>query len=137
MERQSKTNTRTPTNRTRSGASGDEHQIRVIRLYEDSTNLLVTNIKAGSGAQGEWTYNCMFVPEPTRSLNFTLGIFPSPQPGSETCVYTPLGLTNEPQDLLDQLDYFTESFQFPKTQLSAFFRQLCDRLTDDGDKDTE
>lgn len=37
--------------------------------------------------------------------------------------------------MVDRLDFFAESFQFPKGQLPAFFRQLSEKLANDDDDD--
>lgn len=119
LERQSVA--RTPTGPARKGT--DEHQTRLIRFYEDVTNLLVTNIKAthtkpahAAGGDGEWTYVCMVTPpsgnrachsavspalaDAGADLNFQLTIFPSatspPSDASaQQLIYTPVGMENE------------------------------------------
>ncbi|KZV90086.1 hypothetical protein EXIGLDRAFT_720662 [Exidia glandulosa HHB12029] len=127
------------------------HQERLVRFYEDITNVLVTSIRAGPpvggvGSEGEWTYNCCISMGPGGiDLSFKLTTF-APANGvkseDQPWVYTPVNLERErPQVRLEVLDFFGESFQFPKKQLPAFFKQLSEKIAPDaapaGDDDDD
>ncbi|PFH54148.1 hypothetical protein AMATHDRAFT_135780 [Amanita thiersii Skay4041] len=146
--------------RSRTGAAGleDSKNVKVIRFYEDITNLLVTNMRHQAGqrpGQDEWTFTCIYTysengisPDALqKSLSFTLRTSrpeaeDTDEPG-ESLYYVPQDLDKEPPEFVSRLGFLNHPFTFERKQLSLFLRTLHDSLKEalsvdsDGEKDDE
>ncbi|KAI0819074.1 hypothetical protein BC629DRAFT_1730934 [Irpex lacteus] len=136
----------------------------VLKLYEDLTNFLITNVVPGQAAYPafpdlrEKTFHCTCThvgPVSGKGINpsvqFTLRHMWKPRdhesaspPTSkkdliETVEYIP-NLQNESEEFKAGLDFFKDSFVFERDQLHVFMRTLGERLADlageesDGEK---
>jgi len=122
-------------------AKPDISTSKILKLYEDMTNVHITGYKAEKAEHGltdNDVYSCI-VSMDERSLGFKLKIHFNPAAGTfspsksaafEPLVsYTPTTLEQETdQDLLDSLDFLTDSFEFHPSQFDTFLRTLVDRV---------
>ncbi|KAL0573374.1 hypothetical protein V5O48_008593 [Marasmius crinis-equi] len=136
--------------------SDDPKHTEVIKFYEDTTNLLIPNMKVQPGNSGkdDWVLTCVYsyVGEgnnpPTKSLNFSLRTSHEnkaeagqPDNSTETMFYTPQMLEHEPAEFTKKLGFLGSSFSFPRTQLPLFLRTMYETiggaLEEGGDSDVE
>jgi len=137
----------TPHHQFKSSKSApDAAKDELIRLYEDITNLLITNVKTGI----DTSYRCVYSPslQPDQSPNasisfdFTLTKMPadpaSPgQSGFEQIMYMPGSSLNNEPGLAERLEYFGREFKFPVFQLAGFFKQLVSHLSGEHEEEEE
>ncbi|EPQ57972.1 hypothetical protein GLOTRDRAFT_114527 [Gloeophyllum trabeum ATCC 11539] len=107
---------------------------RVIRFYEDLTNLLVPKHymekSPHEGLPDEWCFSCVYThAETSNALNFSLRLFSEPAPdGSDDLIdqvkYTPYELDKETDEFREKLGFFNTPFTFERSQLHVFLRSL-------------
>ncbi|KAJ7632827.1 hypothetical protein FB45DRAFT_1057849 [Roridomyces roridus] len=118
--------------------SEDPKHTQLVSLYEDITNLLITDIKVQESNffnLEDWTVTCIYTqPDSQRSLGFLLRfvweptnpdeIPESPEDLEKGTSYTPLNLDKESPHFIDELDFLNTGFAFPRRQLPIFFASL-------------
>ncbi|KAK0210995.1 hypothetical protein DFS33DRAFT_344094 [Desarmillaria ectypa] len=135
------------------GAQEPKHGA-TIQFYEDITNLLITNVrneKCGKRDKEEdWILTCIYTyidedlpgdPDSNgKSLNFNLRLCHELVEGNEyadAILYSPLELDKEPEDFVEQLDFLSGPFTFPRRQLPVFIRTINNTIgkTVQGDEE--
>ncbi|KAH9950253.1 hypothetical protein B0H21DRAFT_724014 [Amylocystis lapponica] len=123
---------------------------RVVRLYEDMTNFLITGAKIEKSQYfdlDETVFTCIYTHKDNRldsggvSLNFTLReswITPETMDSELQIMskdqlvsqikYEPLNLDKEPPEFVKNLDFFKDPFMFSTDQMTVFLKTLTDRL---------
>ncbi|EAU88775.2 hypothetical protein CC1G_01148 [Coprinopsis cinerea okayama7 len=149
-------------NRNGPMASGtnEVQSTKVIRLYEDLTNVLISGVKCAKNTYGaeDWTFNCVYThtdplqPEldggPSPSLNFLLRFCNEPPAGqpykpgmklTEIIHFQPLELDKETPEFIEKLGFLKNPFSFNKGQLALLVKTLSEALgdSDDGDDDDD
>ncbi|KAI0053867.1 hypothetical protein FA95DRAFT_1551627 [Auriscalpium vulgare] len=119
-----------------------------VRLYEDMTNLLVTNVKFETCEYldlEDCVFLCVFTHSDMRSLTFTLTLTWVPKDGEvlpitskeqllPTVRYRPMELDKEHDEYVQKLEFLGDSFTFTRDQLDVFMKTLNDQLG--GGQDT-
>ncbi|KAK0451114.1 hypothetical protein EV421DRAFT_1899338 [Armillaria borealis] len=122
------------------GAQEPKHGA-TIQFYEDVTNLLITNVRnekcSKRDKEEDWILTCIYtyVDEDTpgdpdsngKSLNFNLRLCHELVEGNEyadAILYSPLELDKEPEEFVNQLDFLSGPFTFPRRQLPVFIRTI-------------
>ncbi|OBZ69170.1 hypothetical protein A0H81_10976 [Grifola frondosa] len=127
----------------------DPLQHRIIRLYEDMTNMLITGVKLEKNAMTdieEPIFTCIYTcsgtgDAPPFSLNFTLrqvydrpdDLAPNITVASkdqleEKFRYTPLNLDKELPEFVQRLSFFKDPFAFSYGQMTIFLKTLTDTM---------
>ncbi|KAJ4487706.1 hypothetical protein J3R30DRAFT_3695297 [Lentinula aciculospora] len=122
--------------------------LQLVRLYEDSTNLLIMGLKPQRSQYlnlDDWTATCVFTymssnDASRHSLNFTLICrWERLNPEDDTTVknkgelhemmyYEPLELDKEPEEFIERLQHMGTAFSFTRDQLALFMRTLYNTL---------
>ncbi|KAG7448039.1 uncharacterized protein BT62DRAFT_1003814 [Guyanagaster necrorhizus] len=122
------------------GAQEPKHGA-TIQFYEDVTNLLITNVRnekcSKRDKEEDWILTCIYTyvdedspgdPDSNgKSLNFNLRLCHELAEGNEyadAVLYSPLELDKEPEDFVQQLDFLSGPFTFPRRQLPVFIRTI-------------
>ncbi|KAK0239893.1 hypothetical protein EDD85DRAFT_823717 [Armillaria nabsnona] len=112
-----------------------------IQFYEDVTNLLITNVRnekcSKRDKEEDWILTCIYTyvdedspgdPDSNgKSLNFNLRLCHELAEGNEytdAVLYSPLELDKEPEEFVNQLDFLSGPFTFPRRQLPVFIRTI-------------
>jgi len=136
--------------RTHVKSTEDPKNALVIRLYEDMTNFLVVSAKIEKSVflnLDEPMFTCIYthregtVDAGGASLNFTLReTWEKPDSWDENTPistkddlipkvkYMPRNLENEPEEFVQNLDFFKDAFIFSRDQLPVFLSTLTQRL---------
>ncbi|GFZ47185.1 hypothetical protein JCM24511_04928 [Saitozyma sp. JCM 24511] len=121
-----------------------EKDQQAIRLYEDLTDLNISNVKVRPAKHGkEVVFNCVQTVD-KRSVNFKLRAFLQPDPDLvakradnpwvSMLHYTPEHLDMERDtELLDRLGLFKTEFTMPREQVGMLWEQLKLRISTEGD----
>ncbi|KAI0748687.1 hypothetical protein C8Q80DRAFT_753382 [Daedaleopsis nitida] len=155
---------KTIANRSGPAASGlsrptslETQNASVIRLYEDMTNILVTNLKYEKSDKWpeleEELATCVYTytsgeDDSTWSLHFTLRlIYDLPEGVTATgpvaqselvqkMMYQPKDLDHEPPEYAARLGFFKSAFMFSRGQMSVFIRTLGESVANifDGEE---
>ncbi|CCM04406.1 uncharacterized protein FIBRA_06583 [Fibroporia radiculosa] len=142
----------------RSNTAEDPRNAFVVRLYEDMTNLLVVSVKMEKSTflgLDEPNFTCVYTHKepssdrPATSLNFNLRqIYDKQENWDDSKPITkedlikrvkfqPRDLQNEPQEFVQNLDFFQEPFVFIQDQLPVFLKTLTEKITDIVQGNTE
>ncbi|PCH37755.1 hypothetical protein WOLCODRAFT_114105 [Wolfiporia cocos MD-104 SS10] len=155
-------NTRQPPStvvRTHTKPTDDPKNALVIRLYEDSTNLLITSAKIEKSKYLNLdtpVYTCIYTHKALdpdiegASLNFTLReVWETPEDWDSAVPvsskddllhkvqYNPRDLQNEPPEFVEALDFFREPFVFSRDQLPVFLKTLTEKLNGIADNEED
>ncbi|KAK0196865.1 hypothetical protein F5146DRAFT_1013264 [Armillaria mellea] len=112
-----------------------------IKFYEDVTNLLITNVRnekcSKRDKEEDWILTCIYTyvdedspgdPDSNgKSLNFNLRLCHELNEGNEyadAILYSPLELDKETEEFVNQLDFLSGPFTFPRRQLPVFIRTI-------------
>ncbi|RSH95076.1 hypothetical protein EHS25_000162 [Saitozyma podzolica] len=121
-----------------------EKDQQAIRLYEDLTDLNISNVKVRPAKHGkEVVFNCVQTVD-KRSVNFKLRAFLQPDPDLVAkradnpwvpmLHYTPEHLDMERDtELLDRLGLFKTEFTMPRDQVGMLWEQLKLRISTEGE----
>ncbi|KAF8511126.1 hypothetical protein BU17DRAFT_97470 [Hysterangium stoloniferum] len=123
----------------------DPKHAMVIRLYEELTGVLVTNVRhePGQFKEDDAIYTCVQTTCNDRSLNFTLKFFKefeesdAPRKGDDPVdkvIYTPQFLDMESREFVDQMDFLAQPFTFQKSQMRVFTNTLTSYLEHDDNQ---
>ncbi|KAJ3736045.1 hypothetical protein DFJ43DRAFT_1221245 [Lentinula guzmanii] len=124
--------------------------LQLVRLYEDSTNLLIVGLKPQRSEYlnlDDWTATCVFTyissnDVSKHSLNFMLTCrWERPDPENDAPVrnknelhemmyYEPVELDREPEEFIERLQHMGTAFSFTRDQLALFLRTLYNTLDD-------
>ncbi|KAJ3999191.1 hypothetical protein F5050DRAFT_1739379 [Lentinula boryana] len=122
--------------------------LQLVRLYEDSTNLLIVGLKPQRSEYlnlDDWTATCVFTyissnNASKHSLNFILACrWERTDPENDAPVrnknelhemmyYEPVGLDKEPEQFIERLQHMGTAFSFTRDQLALFLRTLYNTL---------
>ncbi|KAK0483876.1 hypothetical protein IW261DRAFT_985574 [Armillaria novae-zelandiae] len=122
------------------GAQEPKHGA-TIKFYEDVTNLLITNVRnekcSKRDKEEDWILTCIYTyvdedspgdPDSNgKSLNFNLRLCHELNEGNEyadAILYSPLELDKETEEFVNQLDFLSGPFTFPRRQLPVFIRTI-------------
>ncbi|KAK0228780.1 hypothetical protein IW262DRAFT_1456003 [Armillaria fumosa] len=122
------------------GAQEPKHGA-TIKFYEDVTNLLITNVRnekcTKRDKEEDWILTCIYTyvdedspgdPDSNgKSLNFNLRLCHELNEGNEyadAILYSPLELDKETEEFVNQLDFLSGPFTFPRRQLPVFIRTI-------------
>ncbi|KDQ60896.1 hypothetical protein JAAARDRAFT_204689, partial [Jaapia argillacea MUCL 33604] len=127
--------------RPKGGNKDETPEGRVIRFYEDTTNLLVTNHVVERSPYPDVTdqdasFTCVYThSETNNALNFTLRLFWDELPNEsgepemvQKVKYTPHNLEHESPEFRDSLGFLSGVFTFERDQLHVFLKTVADRL---------
>ncbi|EIW65816.1 hypothetical protein TREMEDRAFT_66185 [Tremella mesenterica DSM 1558] len=113
-----------------------------LKLYEDLTDLNITNVKIKTGKAGkEVTFICVQTVE-GRSLNFKLRAYNEPDPSLvgkgdnpwiKMLLYTPEGLEYEDPTFKQRLGFFASEFVAPRDQAQGLWESLKVRISPNGE----
>ncbi|KAA1469339.1 hypothetical protein DENSPDRAFT_834928 [Dentipellis sp. KUC8613] len=126
-------------------AHNDPKNGSAISLYEDMTNLLITNMRFEKSDFPDFDneiFQCMFTHNETKaSLSFTLQRLwslrdpenPPPRIKSKdqlavTMKYTPLNLESESPDFREKIEFLNDVFTFAGEQVDVFFNSMREYL---------
>ncbi|KAJ7724477.1 hypothetical protein DFH07DRAFT_854920 [Mycena maculata] len=128
--------------------SDDPKHSQLVRFYEDTTNLLVTDIKIQEPKYfdlEEWSVTCIYTyidkndENNNRSLGFLLRFTWDPinatapvetKDDLERAIqYAPLHLDKESHEFIEALGFMNKGFTFPRKQLPIFYSSLVESMT--------
>ncbi|KAJ3891951.1 hypothetical protein GG344DRAFT_46253 [Lentinula edodes] len=130
--------------------SDKPQNLQLVRLYEDSTNLLIVGLKPQRSQYlnfDDWTATCVFTyvsshdaKRHSRCLNFMLICrweridleddtpVKSKNQLHEMMYYEPLELDKESEEFIERLQHMGTAFSFTRDQLALFLRTLYNTL---------
>ncbi|KAJ3854624.1 hypothetical protein EV368DRAFT_80428 [Lentinula lateritia] len=128
--------------------SDKPQNLQLVRLYEDSTNLLIVGLKPQRSQHlnfDDWTATCVFTyvsshDAKRHSLNFMLICrweridleddtpVKSKNQLHEMMYYEPLELDKESEEFIERLQHMGTAFSFTRDQLALFLRTLYNTL---------
>ncbi|KAJ4475864.1 hypothetical protein C8R41DRAFT_544556 [Lentinula lateritia] len=128
--------------------SDKPQNLQLVRLYEDSTNLLIVGLKPQRSQHlnfDDWTATCVFTyvsshDAERHSLNFMLICrwertdleddtpVKSKNQLHEMMYYEPLELDKESEEFIERLQHMGTAFSFTRDQLALFLRTLYNTL---------
>ncbi|KAF8484345.1 hypothetical protein JB92DRAFT_3029305 [Gautieria morchelliformis] len=136
-----------PSSSKHNSKSAESKHGNVIRLYEELTGILITNVRhePGQYKEEDAVYSCVQTTSNEKSLNFTLKFFQEAEEGTpsgatrggriiEKVIYTPQLLEREAADFVAQLDFLASPFTFQKAQMNVFTKTLTSYLEGENEE---